>query len=181
MASAEKWSVSRLFQRSQFLAVALSPDGKRVASGGTGRTVRVWDASTGKDISSLAGHRHFVTFVAFSADSKRIISGSGMIGELKVWEPDSETELMSRTEPGFLPALLSPDGERIFLGDLDGVVRVLDASSLQELLTISGGQDELMSLALSSDGRRLASGSTAGTLQIWDTADRPAERPDSGR
>jgi WD40 repeat protein len=46
--------------------VAFSPDGKRVASGGSDNTVKVWDAQTGQEVFTLKGHVKNVRSVAFS-------------------------------------------------------------------------------------------------------------------
>lgn len=58
------------------LAVAFSPDGKRLATGGADRLVRLWEVSTGKAIRTLRGHTMAVTAVAFSPDGRRLTSSS---------------------------------------------------------------------------------------------------------
>jgi WD40 repeat protein/DNA-binding SARP family transcriptional activator len=63
----------------------------------------------------------------------------------------------------------SPDGTRLATTDLDGTAKIRDATSGQELLTLSGHTDEVMNLAFSPDGTRLATTSHDGTAKIWDT------------
>ena len=67
------------------LAVAWSPDGRRIASGSTDETVQVWDASNGGNVHTYRGHSSSVQAVAWSPDGRRIASGSGD-NTVRVWQ-----------------------------------------------------------------------------------------------
>ena len=58
------------------LSVAFSCDATHVVSGSEDKSVRVWDATTGKLKCILEGHSEAVTCVAFSHDGQHIVSGS---------------------------------------------------------------------------------------------------------
>src|SRR5262249_31644515 len=60
----------------QVTGVALSPDGQLVASASADRTVKIWDATTGRWLRTLKGHNDGVRCVAFSPDGLRLASGS---------------------------------------------------------------------------------------------------------
>ena len=66
-------------------SVALSSDGTRIVSGSKDKTVRVWDAQSGKCLRTLEGHSHQVKSVALSADGTRIVSGS-WDETVRVWD-----------------------------------------------------------------------------------------------
>jgi WD40 repeat protein len=57
-------------------ALAFSPDGRVLASGGKDQSVRLWDIATGKVLASMAGHKTAVTSVTFSADGKSLTTKS---------------------------------------------------------------------------------------------------------
>ncbi len=113
-------------------SVAFSPDGKRIASASGGYDekkeefwgeVQLWDAQTRKEQLTLKGHAFYVRSVAFSADGKRIVSGSEGLwnispGEVKVW--DAQTGQEQRTLKGHTyqvwSVAFSPDGTRIVSG-----------------------------------------------------------------
>jgi hypothetical protein len=64
--------------------VSFSPDGKRLASAGWDRTVKVWDAATGQQAHTLKGHTDGVCGVSFSPDGKRLASAGDKT--VKVWD-----------------------------------------------------------------------------------------------
>src|SRR5438552_2302972 len=69
-------------------AIAFSPDGKQVATGSFDKTVRLWEAATGKEIKSFGGptgHQNLVLSVAFSTDGKMLASGS-QDNTARVWQ-----------------------------------------------------------------------------------------------
>jgi WD40 repeat protein len=165
-------------------AVAVSPDGNRIASGSFDTTVKIWDSATGRELFTLRGHKLPVTTVAFSNNGRFIASGSGMVGtplsldtpgEIKLWDLEARKEVKEfEGHTGRVTCVrFHPDGARLFSASHDGTVRVWGA------LGGDGGQvfkkydSPLTSLAFSPDGAwlavgGLASGASNVTVSIWD-------------
>ncbi len=74
------------------IAVAITPDGRRVVSGSDDKTLKVWDLETGRQERTLEGHQHSVYAVAITPDGRRVVSGSAD-KTLKVWDLETEGTL----------------------------------------------------------------------------------------
>ncbi|QQP35124.1 Uncharacterized protein FKW44_023266, partial [Caligus rogercresseyi] len=67
------------------LSIAYSPDGKYIASGATDGIINIFSMPTGKQIHALEGHALPIRTLAFSKDSKRLLTGSDD-GHMKLYE-----------------------------------------------------------------------------------------------
>ncbi|KAF6742254.1 hypothetical protein DFP72DRAFT_1179432 [Ephemerocybe angulata] len=152
-------------------AVAVSGDGRVIASGAYDGLVRLWDASTGMALSVLKGHSSRVNSVAFSPDGTRIVSGS-CGKKVRVW--DASTGMALSVLEGHRESVnsvaYSQDGTRIVSGSVDGTVRVWDTSTGMALSVLEGHTFSVNSVAFSRDGTRIVSGSYDETVRVWDAS-----------
>jgi len=149
--------------------VALSPDGKRLASASDDQTVKVWDATSGQEMLTLKGHTNGVNAVAFRPDGKRLASASED-GTVKVWDASSgqETLTLKGHSSPVRTVAFSPDGKRLASASEDGKVKVWDAGNGLETLTLKGHEEDVSSVAFSPDGKQLASAGVDQTVKVWD-------------
>jgi WD40 repeat protein/serine/threonine protein kinase len=152
-------------------SVALSPDGKRIVSGGGDNTVRVWDVDTGQNTLTLKGHTDVVDRVALSVDGKRIVSASED-KTVKAWDADTgQNTLTLRGHTGAVNGVaFSPDGKRIVSASSDKTIKVWDAVTGDQIRTLKGHTDGVSSVAVSPDGKRIVSCSMDKTMKVWDAA-----------
>jgi WD40 repeat protein len=158
--------------------VCFSPDGKRLATASWDQTTKVWDARTGHEQLTLNGHTGPVDGVCFSPDGRRLASAS-FDQTVRVWDAQTGQETLSlqgHTDAVF-GVCFSPDGRRLasasgvwdgHKGRGTGEVKVWDAQTGQQLLTLNGHAERVHGVCFSPDGRRLATASWDGTVKTWD-------------
>jgi WD40 repeat protein/serine/threonine protein kinase len=148
-------------------SVALSTDGKHIVSGGYGKTIKVWDTATGRQILTIseAHGGDTVTCVAFSPDGREIVSGDNL-GEISIWDATSGNKIVQLPQTGgwVYSVAFSPDGR--YVASVANAVRIWNASNAKEVLTLSG-PGEMFAAAFSPDGQRMVSNSSEA-IQIWD-------------
>ena len=142
-------------------AIAIAPDGTRVAAGGPASAVRLWD-ERGQP-TDLAGHLGTVTHVVFSPNGA-LLASIALDKRVRLWEAATGrgVALPARAVP---PLAFAPDGARLAAAGDSGGVQVWDVASGAASVLDTGG-DQIASIAFAADGR-LAAGGRDGRLRTW--------------
>jgi WD40 repeat protein/tRNA A-37 threonylcarbamoyl transferase component Bud32 len=148
------------------LTVAFSPNGDRVAGGGSG--IIIWDTTTGAAIKTIDQRGDPVHAIAFSPDGKRIIAGTRQ-GRVVIWDVQTGDQLMTLVEgEGFVQSVAySPDGDRILTSGRKGGLKLWSDSGTHLLTILEGWQESRSNAAWSADGRLVAY-YTGGEVRISD-------------
>src|SRR5687767_11701557 len=128
-------------------AVAFSPDGRWLASGGKDDTIKIWDIATGHVLRTLYAHSSNVNALAVSPDGKFLASASG--------DMTDKRDLATFMRGG------------IAGGIADNTVRIWDVRTGREVRVLRGHELPVGGVAFSSDGRSLTSAS-GDLIKVWD-------------
>jgi tetratricopeptide (TPR) repeat protein/WD40 repeat protein len=166
----------------QLWTVAVSPDGKWVATGPwNGAGVRIWDAATGKRVRDLPGSEKYPSAtVTFSPDGRWLVTGTNR--DYRFWrvpqgtgqaEPDAWQPglTIGRTDGAGLPGRMafSPDGTLLAAQYSGSGVKLRDPRTGAEFATLeTPGAQLLAGLFFSADGSQLAVADEPGSIFLWD-------------
>jgi WD40 repeat protein len=170
------WDLNTLAEQRTYIAhnrsaeaVAISPDGKRIASGADDGLVRILDASDGLEIFLLSAPPRAVRALAFSPDGKFVAVG-GDDAKLRIWDVSGDRpQRPVRTfdhKMTIWSVAYAPNGKFLVTGSEDGTARVWDTNSNGNEVRGLQTPGPVHGVAISADGRYVAAGS-ARTVHVW--------------
>ncbi|MFB6272833.1 MAG: hypothetical protein ABEL51_08080 [Salinibacter sp.] len=150
--------------------ISFSPQGRRLVSGSWGEpTVRIWDLSSGTQISELHGHQERVTSVDYGPNGALVVSGS-WDKTVKIWNADQGNELASNDvhKKNVRSVSFCPTRQEVASGSDDGKLYVWDYEKEEVVHCFQDHEGEVTTIDYGPEGERIASGSTDQTVRIWD-------------
>ena len=152
-------------------SVAVSPDGKHLISTSSDKSIKIWDAETGKPTETFKCPTCFP--IKFSPDSQlaawvEVDDPSGH-WSIQIWSLVTRKHGQNiRTHNSRVwPLAFAPQEQHLASGDMDGTIKIWDYVVGLCLKTLTSEMGYINSLAYSPDGNRLASGTLYG-VGLWD-------------
>src|SRR5262249_10790131 len=185
LATGKQKELGKADPQAGLVGLAFSPDGKLLASLGTGGRVRLYDVAAGKEtpggVAAEAGRQVGWGDAGVFSPSARLLAATGSVGEggvvagvLDVWEraTGKRTLRLKGRAPGSSALGFSPDGRWLAWSGQDGKLRLTDAATGKEVRTLGEPRKTryLAALAFSPDGTRLATRGHDRAVRLWDVA-----------
>ncbi len=177
-------SLVRTFEghKDAIYALALSPEGRIVATGSYDQKIKLWDLGSGKELRTLSGHNGCVYHLAFRRDGK-ILASASADRTVKLWDVDSgeRRETFAQSLKELYAVAFSPDGKRLVAGGADNRIRIYSISESAAETTNPildskfAHEGAILNLVFSADGKRLLSSADDRTVKLWD-AEQMKER-----
>ncbi len=172
--------VARTFSghRDVIYALALSPDGKTLATGSYDQKIKLWNVADGKERKTLSGHNGAVFGVAFRPDGKLLASASAD-RTVKLWDVSSgeRRDTLSQPTKEQFAVTWSADGKRLAAAGADNRIRVwsvsTDAKETTNPLVLAkfAHEQPILRLVWSVDGATMLSSAQDGTVRVWEVKD----------
>ena len=149
--------------------VAVTPDGKMLASASADHSIRLWQTDTGKMIRRLRAAPWGVTSFAISSDGQTLAFAADD-ETIHLWNLISEHEerLAGTLGREGLSLAFAPDDRTLAIASGKGEIQIWELASKSERLVLSDAEGNLSTIAYSRDGKILASGGSKKLVRLWD-------------
>lgn len=149
-------------------SLAFTADGKFLVTGSGDKTAKLWDLSTGRALRTFIGHAKSVDSVALSRDGRFLVTGAE--DGARLWNAETGAAIRTFTEKNVSAVAVSADGKRV-AGVYGTAAALWDLATGKEVLTFDAPDlYGTYAMALSRDGKTMATGHNYKSVQLWDLA-----------
>ena len=151
-------------------AIAISPDGTEIATGGTDQKIRLWNLADGNILGEITVTDPKILAIAYRPDG-RSLSVAGLDGIITMYDHESRLAVRSwDAGVGQVSSLaFNSDGSRLGVGTLDvNDAKIFDTNTGKEILTLSGHTNNPVSIAFSLNETQIVTGGRDSTARLWD-------------
>lgn len=161
--------------RDTIYALALSPDGKTLATGSYDQQIKTWNTETGAEIKTLRGHNGAVFGLSFRPDGK-ILASASADRTVKLWDVETGQRRDTLVQPlkDQVAVAWSADGKRVAAAGFDNRIRVWEVSddakeTTNPLLVARFAHEQPISrLSWAPDGKTIVTAAQDGIIKFWD-------------
>jgi WD40 repeat protein len=146
--------------------VAVSPDGRIVATASDDKSVRIWDATSSQELVVLK-HQDLVSAIAFSPDG-RLVATASFDRTARIWDATGRQERAFNHEGVVRAVGFSPDGLALATASDDRTARIWDETSGE--VHILPHEGVIRAVAFSLDGGTLVTVTLDNTTRVWNVA-----------
>lgn len=150
------------------LAVAFSPDGKKIASGSNDRSVFLWDLEKEEPVAKFHGHSDNIYDLAFSPDGK-LLAACSKDNSVRIWsiEDNKLLHLLKGHREMVLEIEFSPDGKYLLSASADQAIKLWDVASGEQVYAYLESEASIPDIEFLPDGKSFISAGMEGTIRVW--------------
>lgn len=153
------------------IALAITPDAKRLVAARSEQLLHICDLEQGAELHELSGHSGTITDIVISGDSKQVISSS-CDATVKVWDlgDGREVRTLSGHSGSVTHLAITSNGARVISASTDKTIKTWDLGSSDLLYSFAAFVSPVVNLAVSPDGERVICVSENEAIKVWSRA-----------
>ncbi len=177
------WSISKIGKANKLKewlapgevwALAITPDGKQLASGGDDNDITLWNIESGEQLGTFKGHTDKITDLSFDKEGK-ILASASYDDTARLWSVAEQKvmHVLQAHSDHVQSVAFSPDNKLLATGSNDDTIHLWNVESGEIAGNpFKGHTNKVFDVAFLNDGKKLVSASQDGSLRLWDVDSR---------